>query len=81
MVRSSLVDHPPVSGVPVAGAKAGSMESIYVIFNFEQKKIVNKSLTALTSMDKYTGLSPTVSRIFLIIPSVPESNNSIEATR
>ena len=30
MVRSSLVDHPPVSGVPVAGAKAGSIESIYV---------------------------------------------------
>jgi hypothetical protein len=29
MVRSSRVDHPPVSGVPVAGAKAGSMESIY----------------------------------------------------
>jgi hypothetical protein len=23
------VDHPPVSGVPVAGAKAGSIESIY----------------------------------------------------
>ena len=31
MVRSSLVDHPPVSGVPVAGAKAGSIESIYVL--------------------------------------------------
>ena len=28
MVRSSLVVHPPVSGVPVAGAKAGSIESI-----------------------------------------------------
>ena len=29
IVRSSRVDQPPVSGVPVAGAKAGSMESIY----------------------------------------------------
>jgi len=29
MVRNSRVDQPPVSGVPVAGAKAGSMESIY----------------------------------------------------
>ena len=29
MVRSSRVDQPPVSGVPVAGAKAGSRESIY----------------------------------------------------
>ena len=30
MVRNSRVDHPPVSGVPVAGANAGSIESIYV---------------------------------------------------
>src|SRR5712671_2427045 len=29
IVRSSRVDHPPVSGVPVAGANAGSIESIY----------------------------------------------------
>lgn len=28
MVRNSRVDQPPVSGVPVAGAKAGSIESI-----------------------------------------------------
>lgn len=28
IVRNSRVDHPPVSGVPVAGANAGSMESI-----------------------------------------------------
>lgn len=28
IVRSSRVDQPPVSGVPVAGAKAGSIESI-----------------------------------------------------
>ncbi len=28
MVRSSRVDQPPVSGVPVAGANAGSIESI-----------------------------------------------------
>lgn len=29
IVRSSRVDQPPVSGVPVAGANAGSMESIW----------------------------------------------------
>jgi hypothetical protein len=29
IVRSSRVDQPPVSGVPVAGANAGSMESIF----------------------------------------------------
>lgn len=29
IVRSSRVDQPPVSGVPVAGAKAGSIESIW----------------------------------------------------
>ena len=28
IVLNSRVDHPPVSGVPVAGAKAGSIESI-----------------------------------------------------
>lgn len=31
IVRNSRVDHPPVSGVPVAGAKAGSIESICVL--------------------------------------------------
>lgn len=30
IVRNSRVDHPPVSGVPVAGANAGSMESILI---------------------------------------------------
>ena len=30
MVRNSRVDHPPVSGVPVAGANAGSIESICI---------------------------------------------------
>lgn len=30
IVRNSRVDQPPVSGVPVAGANAGSMESISI---------------------------------------------------
>lgn len=37
MVRNSRVDHPPVSGVPVAGAKAGSIESI--LFKEDDQKI------------------------------------------
>ena len=72
MVRSSLVDHPPVSGVPVAGAKAGSIVSIYVVYSFSMRRVTKVTATALTSIDRYTGPSPTVSRIFLIIPSVPE---------
>ena len=75
MVRSSLVDHPPVSGVPVAGAKAGSIESIYVYLISGRR--ITKVTANLTSIDKYTGPSPTVSRIFLIIPSVPDGNNSV----
>ena len=58
MVRSSLVDHPPVSGVPVAGAKAGSIESIYVYLI--SIRVTKVTATALTSIDKYTGPSPTV---------------------
>jgi hypothetical protein len=73
MVRSSLVDHPPVSGVPVAGAKAGSRESIYVYLI--SIRVTKVTATNLTSIDKYTGPSPTVSRIFLIIPSVPEGSD------
>ena len=75
MVRSSLVDQPPVSGVPVAGAKAGSIESIYVHLISIRK--ITKVISTHTSIDKYTGPSPTVSRIFLIIPSVPEGINSV----
>ena len=76
MARSSLVDHPPVSGVPVAGAKAGSRESIYV-YLISIRRVTKVTATALTSIDRYTGPSPTVSRIILIMPSVPKCVNSL----
>lgn len=49
MVRSSRVDQPPVSGVPVAGANAGSMESIYagslLVKSLQETKIKRNSST------------------------------------
>ena len=50
MVRSSRVDQPPVSGVPVAGAKAGSRESIYP--QCEPKKKTKRLLYGLTDIDR-----------------------------
>jgi hypothetical protein len=41
------------------------------------KKVKKVTAIALTSIDKYTGPLPTVSRIFLIIPSVPKGINSV----
>ena len=37
------------------------------------------TVIVLTSIDKYTGPLPTVSRIFLIIPLVPKGINSVTA--
>ena len=42
IVRNSRVDHPPVSGVPVAGANAGSIESI-LLYNEDVYDTANKS--------------------------------------
>ena len=39
MVRNSRVDQPPVSGVPVAGAKAGSIESICEYYEIASRKL------------------------------------------
>ena len=41
MVRNSRVDQPPVSGVPVAGAKAGSIESICEYYERASRKLPN----------------------------------------
>lgn len=72
IVRSSRVDQPPVSGVPVAGATV-----IVVSENTNTRHLKQEDLQAGSkvsiSIERYTGLSvPTRSRIFLIIPSVPD---------
>ena len=42
IVRSSRVVQPPVSGVPVAGAKAGSIESIWTLKEESQEFIFTR---------------------------------------
>jgi hypothetical protein len=49
MVRSSRVDQPPVSGVPVAGANAGSIESIYPD---REQRADSVRLEQLTNIDR-----------------------------
>ena len=69
-------DVPPVSGVPVAGANAGSIESICSdVSRFCNERCIDETTKTRTSIERYTGRSPTVSRIFLIMPSVPIDEN------
>ncbi len=53
MVRNSRVDQPPVSGVPVAGANAGSIESICKYYDIAPRKPPDSSclLTRTTHID------------------------------
>lgn len=63
MVRSSRVDQPPVSGVPVAGATNYQLCS--------QLQYSQAGSRVSMSIDRYTGFSvPTRSMILLMIPSV-----------
>lgn len=81
IVRSSRVDHPPVSGVPVAGAtineRCQQPGPKTIQCGFDAQAGSNVSI----SMLRYTGFSvPTLSRIFLIIPAVPISSISRAST-
>lgn len=72
IVRSSRVDHPPVSGVPVAGATTHSQYSYTTSTLLSD--LTNSQAGSRVSISKlrYTGsVVPTRSRIFLMIPSMP----------
>lgn len=70
--RSELSGRPPPR---FGSAGSGGKRRIYGVdlTEHEHRSIgsANSRNSMLTSIDRYTGPSPTVSRIFLIIPSVP----------
>ena len=77
MVRSSRVDHPPVSGVPVAGATDPSVHNL----KLEAKGSIQAGSSVSMSMLKYTGLSsPTLSLILFTMPCIPMVSISLAST-
>ena len=80
MVRISRVDHPPVSGVPVAGANAGSIVSMSIdryTGEFLPREQHQQDVTLPTLPLWHL---PTRSWIFLMIPAVPIVSISLAST-
>lgn len=80
IVRISRVDQPPVSGVPVAGANAGSIVSMSIdryTGEFLPGEHHQQNVTLPISPSLHL---PTRSWIFLMIPAVPMVSISLAST-